>query len=177
MKKIDLGQAITILANIGVLAGIVALIVEIDQNSDHLALQLEFQANQKLFELNRELQDPVRAEIFAKAITNPDELSFGDGLVATTIVLNMINEWEERYWIERAGLTSQLGWKRHVQENIEWVLGSHFAIEAYKSNRGAYEDELVEYVDVLLDQVDPNGTSRWWTELQSSLQSGASEND
>jgi len=39
MKKIDLGQMIGILANIGVIAGIVLLAVEIDQNSQALGVQ------------------------------------------------------------------------------------------------------------------------------------------
>jgi hypothetical protein len=36
MKKIDLGQTIGILANVGVIAGIVVLIVEINQNEESL---------------------------------------------------------------------------------------------------------------------------------------------
>lgn len=169
MKKPDLGQTITILANLGVIAGIVALVIEIRQNSDHLALQLEFQATQKLFEINRDLQDPNRAEIFGKAITNPEELSFSEGLVATSIVINMVNEWEDRYWAERAGLTSQLDWRRHIRENIGWTLGSRFAVQTYKQNRPFYEVEFVEYVDSLLDDVDTDGTYRWWIQLQSDL--------
>ena len=39
MKKIDLGETIGILANIGVIAGIVFLAVEIGQNNDQLAAQ------------------------------------------------------------------------------------------------------------------------------------------
>ena len=39
MKKLDLGQTISILANVGVLAGIVILIIEIDQNNDALTFQ------------------------------------------------------------------------------------------------------------------------------------------
>ena len=39
MKKIDLGQSITILANIGVIAGIVFLAIELRQNNELLAAQ------------------------------------------------------------------------------------------------------------------------------------------
>jgi hypothetical protein len=39
MKKIDLGQTISILANIGVIAGIVFLALELNQNSELLAMQ------------------------------------------------------------------------------------------------------------------------------------------
>ena len=39
MKKIDLGQTITILANIGVIAGIIFLAVELRQNNELLGVQ------------------------------------------------------------------------------------------------------------------------------------------
>ena len=42
MKKIDLGQTITILANVGVIAGIVFLAVELRQNNTLMAAQARF---------------------------------------------------------------------------------------------------------------------------------------
>jgi hypothetical protein len=39
MKKVDLGQTISILANVGVIAGIVLLAAELQQNNDSLAAQ------------------------------------------------------------------------------------------------------------------------------------------
>ena len=42
MKKIDLGQTITILANVGVIAGIVFLGVELRQNNEFMAADARF---------------------------------------------------------------------------------------------------------------------------------------
>ncbi len=42
MKKIDLGQTITILANVGVVAGIVFLAVELRQNNEFMAADARF---------------------------------------------------------------------------------------------------------------------------------------
>ena len=39
MKNLDVGQTITILANVGVIAGIILLAVEIDQNNQALGTQ------------------------------------------------------------------------------------------------------------------------------------------
>jgi hypothetical protein len=44
MKKIDLGQTITVLANLGVIAGIIFLVIEIQQNTR----TLQFEAYQSL---------------------------------------------------------------------------------------------------------------------------------
>ena len=134
-------------------------------------MQLEFQTTQKIYENNRDLQDPEKARIFSKAITNPGELSLDEGIVAASMVINFLNEWEDRYWIDRAGLTEALDWQRHIRENIEWTLGSRFAIETYRSNKGAFEAEFTDYVDSLLEGVATDGTVTWWTDLQAEIQS------
>jgi hypothetical protein len=46
LKKIELGQAIGILANLGVVAGIIFLAVEIRQNNDQLAVQIAMNRHQ-----------------------------------------------------------------------------------------------------------------------------------
>lgn len=161
---------LSLAANIAVLIGIVFLALEIRQNSNHLALQLEFgQPTQKVFENNRDLADPVKVRVFAKAIETPGELTFEEGLVAASLILNFLNEWEDRYLIQHAGLIGEIDWRRHIRENIQWTLGSKFAVEVYKSNREAFEVELVEYVDSLLAEIRNDATYSWWTELQSNF--------
>jgi hypothetical protein len=69
MRKIDIGQAIGILANVGVIAGIVFLAVELRQNNDSLAAQArlgELQARTARFRLT--LNNADLAEIQFKAI-------------------------------------------------------------------------------------------------------------
>ena len=53
MKKIDLGQTITILANVGVIAGIVFLAFELQQNNELLAADASFNR----FNMERERRD------------------------------------------------------------------------------------------------------------------------
>ena len=76
MKKIDLGQTITILANVGVIVGIVFLVVEIRQNTQQLTLELSWQVNQKIFENNRDMLGDNPTSVFVKSITNPEDLIF-----------------------------------------------------------------------------------------------------
>jgi hypothetical protein len=52
MKKFDLGQTISIMANVGVIAGIVFLAIEVRQNN----LQLAVQSENTLYELRERLQ-------------------------------------------------------------------------------------------------------------------------
>ena len=69
MKKIDLGQAITILANVGVIAGIVFLAVELGQNTQAIRLTASQSMASELAEFNRGWTNPDMARIRLKIDT------------------------------------------------------------------------------------------------------------
>ena len=74
MKKIDLGQTITILANVGVIIGIVFLALEIRQNNSQLSAQSRFNYFQTRIDFSLlSATDPVLSPILAK-------LSLGEAL-------------------------------------------------------------------------------------------------
>ena len=59
MKKIDLGQTITILANVGVIVGIVFLAIELRQNNELLGQQARIASNEQwIASLEGLLDDP-----------------------------------------------------------------------------------------------------------------------
>jgi len=55
LKKLDLGQTITILANVGVVAGIIFLAFELQQNND----QLQSQTRANLYRMQAEIQRDI----------------------------------------------------------------------------------------------------------------------
>ena len=78
MKNLDLGQAIGVLANIGVIAGIVFLAFELQQNNELLQAQSSF--SQRSVDSDRRntlIQDPGLIEVLVKASSDealtPDE--------------------------------------------------------------------------------------------------------
>ena len=97
MKNIDLGQGISIAANLGVIAGIVFLGVELNQNNR----LLEAQAQYSLLE-NRTsfgyalLQNPELAEFLVRARDDGD-LSEVDVVRLYSRASNLILEWEWNY--------------------------------------------------------------------------------
>ena len=67
MKKLDLGQTITILANLGVIAGIVFLGIELRQNNQLMETVARQARNQRLIEINRDIYTvPGFAELLVK---------------------------------------------------------------------------------------------------------------
>ena len=67
MKKVDLGQAIVIFANIGVIAGIVFLAFEIQQNTTQMRAEAALGSHQDLQRLNEAMyQDEEFAELIVR---------------------------------------------------------------------------------------------------------------
>ncbi len=107
MKKIALGQTIGILANIGVIAGIVFLAFEIQQNNT----LLEAEATQTLMgnriSLNTMLAlDDELADVFVKAMTS-GELSTVERFKLDYYYLAVLAAWEWEFLRYRQGLISE----------------------------------------------------------------------
>jgi len=94
MKKIDLAQAITILANIGVIAGIVFLAVELNQNSEQLRAQAQFSYMQSRANARYQIAfNPEVAEYLLKpadSMTQLEKERYGSLIEATILTM----EWE-----------------------------------------------------------------------------------
>ena len=67
MKKLDLGQTLTILANVGVVAGIVFLAFELRQNNEFLQLQADSDRRQRVNAVvELVINNPEYVELMAK---------------------------------------------------------------------------------------------------------------
>jgi hypothetical protein len=161
---------LSLIASVGILAGLVLVAIELNQNTDQLRLQLVFQTTQKIFENNRDLLGDNPTPTIAKSHTNPEDLTYEEFLIAGSHVLNLLNEWEDRFFVHEAGLISDQEWKRHIDENIDWTLGNRFAQGFWQASKSAFEPEFARYVDQALRGVNENATQSWW--LESGFSSG-----
>lgn len=69
MKKIDIGQAVQVLANVGVIASIAFLALQIRQNSEQLAGQSRFNYYQGRLQFSRELAEGPITPIIDKYVS------------------------------------------------------------------------------------------------------------
>ena len=164
-----LNSWITLLANVGILAGLVLVAMELNQNTDQLALELEWQINQRMIENNRDLLGDNPAPIYAKSVTTPEELTYEEFQVAGAIVFNFLNVWEDRFFLYQKGLLSEQEWKDYVDDDIAFTLGYPFAQEFWRSTKTMFEPELVRYVDEKLPNVDTNANYQWYLDTLKGL--------
>jgi hypothetical protein len=125
VKKIDVGQAIGILANIGVIAGIVFLAVELRQNNDSLAAQArlgELQARTARFRLT--LNNADLAEIQFKAIAG-EPLTPLERQRYFEFILHSFMHWSWEYQEYQSGRLANLNtalrqWRTEAGFSSHW---------------------------------------------------------
>jgi hypothetical protein len=108
MKKIDLAQSIGLIANIGVLAGIVFLGIELQQNNELLAAQgraARAEVAQGLF--LRLMENPGLARATAKAMSE-EELDGDEMLVLRSFHSYILTSWQYTFGEYQRGLIDEL---------------------------------------------------------------------
>lgn len=160
---------VSVTANVAVLLGLVLVAYELRQNTQQLKVQLEWQVNQKIFENNRDLLGDSLPSVLAKSVTDPDNLDFEEFFVASSYILNLLNVWEDKYFMYKEGLIDQSDWQRPVDEEIGFTLGNAYAQAFWHSVKGVFEPELADYIDSRLPEVGENQTYQWWLDMKSTL--------
>ena len=104
MRKIDLGQSLAILANVGVIAGIVFLGIELRQNNDFLAAQARLgQLSASVSRIQIGLNNPDLADIAWRARTNDPPLTAAEENRYFEYVLFTMMHWRWEYQEYLAG--------------------------------------------------------------------------
>ena len=146
MKKIDLGQTIQILANIGVIAGIVFLAFELRQNNKALQTQATLERqNVRRVILARRQDNPAIVSATVKAQRGEpltDEELF---VLEEENLLRLVN-WEITVMQVLDGLLSDEaipidGWRWEFNERLPRMR------ETWGSTKHLFPGEFVEYMD------------------------------
>ncbi len=151
MKKIDLGQTITILANIGVIAGIIFLAFELRQNNELLVAQTTYSQ----FAIDREqrmaiIQTDGLLEAMVKVQSN-SPLSETEDLRLQFLYNDMVDAWRWQYREVQAG--------RLPNDFID-VDAWRSTLDRLPGVRGAFEDDRLVLDPEFVRFVDENVVNR-----------------
>ena len=147
MKKIDLGQAITILANAGVIAGIVFLAVELRQNTQAIRLTASQSMASELAEFNRGWTNPDMARIRVKNDTEGyDSLSPLERMQLLGMDSSFLLIQENLYYQYRAGSLDPVIWSGRHRQLVElFKLANILAV--WRAWGYVFNDEFRDYID------------------------------
>ena len=139
MKKIDLGQTIQIVANLGVIGGLVLLAIELGQNNELMAAQARFE------------RLSVQTESATILAENPDLAGFL--LKANSgAELDPIEETRLDYYLRRVFTNMEWAY-RELPENLlpreRWktITAEPYRRKFWLDHRSEFSSDFVEYLD------------------------------
>ena len=152
MKQIDLGQALTIVANAGVIAGLVFLGIEVRQNSE----AAELQAAQSYVNLSHELDfrivdDPSLIELF---LSSPESRTPAELVRIERWRFGMLRTWENGFYLHSRGVLDDDLWSGQTAFMVN-LLMQNGGREYYEADRGFLSERFVQFLDGLLDAESP----------------------
>ena len=154
MKKIDLGQAISIVANIGVIAGIVFLAYELRQNTQAMRLNaVQFQASEEA-EFNRYWTDPDIARIRVALETDGYESLTPEQKVQIYGVVQSFLRVQQSlfYQVQQGGLDPAY-WSGRERQLVQLFKRPEI-IAAWNQESYAYDDAFRDYIQRVVIQQD-----------------------
>ena len=151
MKKVDLGQSITILANVGVLAGIVLLAYELRQNSEALRLQAAQAHLNTSYEVDMAIaQDDALATLL---LSPAEDRTIEDQFQYERFANSTLMSWQNSYNLYRQGVLSEELWKANTA-NISRLINGQEDLRLYRERfRSSYTPAFNAVLDSL--QVEP----------------------
>jgi len=81
---------IGLVANAAILVGIVLVVMELRQNTDHLRLTLRDQINSRLYENNRVLMGDNPLPAIERSLFEPDAMSYSEFRIMDAYLINAV---------------------------------------------------------------------------------------
>ena len=145
MRKLDLGQTTAILANVGVIVGLVLLTIELRQNNALLELQSRTSLTERQVSvLDLAVQKP---DVIAALYEERESLTEQELELIRIVGLRILRGWEQEYDGVRRGLLLEseqlLRWRAiYNRPRLNW--GTPEAWEAYKPG---FAPEFIQFME------------------------------
>ncbi len=118
---------LTLGANVGVLAGIILLIVEVHQNAALTRAAMEQQKNDLLVQIELSISRPEMAGVWMKSIHTPEALTDAEVLMIEAHLVAQMMQWDQMLQMEQAGLVTREHVRQHIKNTAPYFFGSRFA--------------------------------------------------
>ena len=142
MKKVNLAEAVTIIANIGVIAGLVFLTFEIKQNTAQMRAEAAYAIHQDVQRLNESIySDAAFSELLVKADTQYESLGTAEKSRVNAYYFSQINLADFVMGLEEEGFSDV------IFRTEDWI------VEVFKKSPG--RRAFIENVYIPINTVEP----------------------
>jgi hypothetical protein len=163
-----IGNWLQVSANLGILAGLVLVGFQMQQNSDLLRTQLSYEESSRYIQNEQIMWGENPAAVWAKSIETPHDLTLAEQRIVESILWVNVEEWRAAYRLSKIGLLGN-EWKDRIADEAGFMLGNDYGRAWWKSStKGKPMNEFVETVNSVL-AASPNRTVEFFNEVMVEL--------
>jgi hypothetical protein len=176
MKSERLNSWLQIASNLGLIAGLVLVAVQIQQTRDLTRLQMQLDRVAAYQQMEQGLLGEEPGVAWAKSIRDPTSLSDAEVKSIDSFLINQVKHWDWLVTMENAGLEELGALERSVREEAWFYFGNPFAKRWWVSMRdpGKWDPDLVRLLDAQIAKLGDDVNARWLDEMRSPVRPGGS---
>ena len=164
MNSGKLSDWLQIAANIGIIAGLLLVGLQLKQNSDLLKTQLLYEESSRLVDLETQVVGETGAEVWAKSISDPENLSLAEQRIMEALLWSYVEQLRSTRLLGQLGLLEDAEWKARVRSDTGFYLGNKYGRAwwaSFKEGNSVLAPDLIKEIDFRLSEVDTNRTAEY----------------
>jgi len=149
MRKIDANRWIEIIANLGIVAGLLLVAAQMKQTADLQRLRMLHEESRGMVELERSLLGENAAAVWAKSIESPRDLSLGERRIMDAYFYSFAEQLHASFLLEQEGLLEEGEWLTRVQLDSRYFFGNPYGLAWWRAYSGieSLPQELKDSID------------------------------
>ncbi len=168
MNLDQLNRWLTPLANVALLAGLVLVAYELNQNRSLARMELVNEGNAVQNQIWANLMGELPGEVIARAHECPEEMTYADFMAMDAFLFTSLNSLYRNYELAEEGIFTAGEWRQSVETYASWFLGSPFGRAWWTEEaRSFFPSEFANHVDEQLSR--GKDSYAYWLKVRSRL--------
>jgi hypothetical protein len=164
MNNSKLSSWLQITANVGIVAGLLLVGVQLKQNSDLLKTQLLYDESRRAVNLETLVVGEDGAEVWAKSISGAKSMSLSEQRIMEALLWSFVEQLRSTRLLAELGLLEDEEWRLRVNSESAFYLGNEYGKAwwvNYSESNASLPDDLKAEIDSRLSEVDTNFTANY----------------
>lgn len=175
MNRSKANDWLQIMANVGIVAGLLLVGVQLKQNADLLKTQLLYEESYRAIDLETKVIGDRGAEVWAKSISDASNLSLEDQRVMEALLWSFIEELRGTRMLADLGLLEDDEWRLRVKAESAFFLANDYGRAwwaNYSAGNSSLTPDLIDAVNARLSEADPLHTPRYMQAIMDRVRGG-----
>ncbi len=127
MKFKRLNDWLRIVADLGILVGIVLVLVQLNQNEDLMRSQIMNQYFDSYSAYEASFAGENLPDIWEKSLVDPENLTLSEMRALEAVTFAPLVRWINLYRQNKAGVLGDMDWKEEVEMDATWIFKGPYA--------------------------------------------------